>query len=935
MARLQSTVSQADLSLIRGINALELWATACTESECVQFTRSMQEEAQRREQRGGAEVLSEEQLARAFALCRAVAARILGERLYDVQMCGAVALQRGRAVEMKTGEGKTLAAVPAIYVNALSKRGVHAITVNDYLAQRDSEWMGPIYSYLGLSTGTVVPQMEAQARSAAYGSDITYGTNNEFGFDYLRDNMSYASENRVQRGHHFCIIDEVDSVLIDEARTPLIISGSVGDDVRLYSVIDRQVGGLVEAPKDPESGEYIEEREEEGDYKCEEKNRHVSFTNRGLDSIEKILVREGVIQGSLFGGENFEYIHHFSQAVKAHHLFRIDRDYVVKEGRVQIVDEFTGRILHGRRYSDGLHQAIEAKEGIRVARRSRTLATITLQNYFRLYQKISGMTGTAVTERKELGKIYGLEVVSVPTNRPVIRRDEDDLIFADERGKYEAIADEIAEAYARGQPVLVGTVSIESSEKISKHLLKRGLRHEVLNAKNHAREALIVAEAGSGGAITIATNMAGRGTDIKLGGNPEYRARSRMAADSDEAARAKVLSEEHRTWREQYASVKGQGGLYVIGTERHESRRIDNQLRGRSGRQGDPGRSRFFISMDDQLMRLFGKRREYIKSIMSRGLGESVALNHPIINKSIERAQSRVEERNFEIRKHLLEFDDVINEQRALIYEQRNTILESSELQQRLIDFSDECCGALLAPYAKSRDADDLHTSIREISETLLCDKNTLSAIEAGGEADTVKRRIVDVLSADLKRKEQLVGNERWNSAIRFEYIRIIDQKWQEHLESLEALREAVYLRSYAQKNPLLEYKLEGFKMFDTLFESIRSEVAKRFFGMRVRSVEDGVSAPRRVSESALATQHRTFGQFGATENPHFEAQQPTAPYRRAPVAPALAAVNGGARGAAAAPPPSGQRGAQNAKIGRNDPCPCGSGKKYKYCHGQ
>ena len=910
-----AALSQSDLQLIQEINRLEQWAMQQGSTDCIKFTKTLQQELQKKNSPG---VLDQAQLARSLALCRAVASRILGERLYDVQLCGALALQRGQVVEMKTGEGKTLASVPAIYVNALSGQGVHVVTVNDYLANRDSTWMGPIYRSLGLTVGTITAQMENQSRVEAYRCDIAYGTNNEFGFDYLRDNMAHSLEMKVQRGHHYCVIDEVDSVLIDEARTPLIISGAVRDDVRLYSLINRQVAKLTECSKDSATNEYPEEDEESGDYKLDEKSRHVSFTNRGLEKIEKILSSEGIIRGSLFGSENFEYIHHLSQAVKAHELFRIDRDYVVKEGQVQIVDEFTGRILHGRRYSDGLHQAIEAKEGIQVARRSRTLATITLQNYFRLYHKVAGMTGTAVTERKELAKIYGLEVVAIPTNRPVIRQDEDDLIFADEKYKYTAIADEIAAVHRRGQPVLVGTVSIESSEKLSKILLKQGLPHEVLNAKNHAREALIVAEAGSREAITIATNMAGRGTDIKLGGNPEYRARSRLPQNRSDEAWKRALQEEQQRWRGQYAKVQQAGGLYVIGTERHESRRIDNQLRGRSGRQGDPGRSRFFISMDDQLMRLFGKRRDYMKSIMSRGLGESMAINHPIINKSIERAQTRVEERNFEIRKHLLEFDDVINEQRALIYQQRDAILEDDHLQERLLSYAKEVVDQLLADYTKSNDQEDLHAALRALGDQLMLSRELIGPLEESDQQSSqVIESIMQALQRDIRGKQQLVGDERWNRAIRYEYIRTIDQKWQDHLDSLDALREAVYLRSYAQKNPLLEYKLEGFKMFDSLFESIRNEVAQRFFGMRIKVVEDGLTTPDQPLQNAMATHHRSFGQFGTLP----AAPEAVTPQRtRIPQA------------VSALPTATIRQSAE--KVGRNDPCPCGSGKKYKHCHG-
>ncbi len=917
----RSALSQSDLQLIQEVNRLEQWAMQQKPADCLKFTQTLRQELQKKK---SPSLPNREQMARSLALCRAVASRILRERLYDVQLCGALALQRGQVVEMKTGEGKTLASVPAIYVNALSGQGVHVITVNDYLAARDSQWMGPIYRSLGLTVGTIVAQMENHSRLEAYTCDITYGTNNEFGFDYLRDNMAHSLEMKVQRGHHYCVIDEVDSVLIDEARTPLIISGAVGDDVSLYSLINRQVAKLTESPKDSTTNEYLEEDEELGDYKLDEKNRHVSFTNRGLEKIEKILNQEGIIRGSLFGSENFEHIHHLLQAVKAHKLFRIDRDYVVKEGQVQIVDEFTGRILHGRRYSDGLHQAIEAKEGIQVARRSRTLATITLQNYFRLYDKVAGMTGTAVTERKELAKIYGLEVVAIPTNRPVVREDEDDLIFADEKSKYNAIADEIAEVHRRGQPVLVGTVSIESSEKLSKILLKRGLAHEVLNAKNHAREALIVAEAGSRGAITIATNMAGRGTDIKLGGNPEYRARRNLSQNGSEEAWNRALQEEYQRWQGQYAEIQQAGGLYVIGTERHESRRIDNQLRGRSGRQGDPGHSRFFISMDDQLMRLFGKRRDYMKSIMSRSLGEHMAINHPIINKSIERAQTRVEERNFEIRKHLLEFDDVINEQRALIYQQRDAILQDDNLQKRLLDYAHGVVTHLLTPYTKSNDQEELHTALRAIGDQLMINRELLVPLaESAHQSSVAITPIMLALEHDMERKQQLVGDTRWNRAIRYEYIRSIDQKWQDHLDSLDALREAVYLRSYAQKNPLLEYKLEGFKMFDALFESIRNEVAQRFFGMRIKVVQDDLTAPQKPLQSALATHHRSFGQFGTLPAAAAVANAATTPQMARIPQPVSA---GGA--------PTATIRQSTAKVGRNDPCPCGSGKKYKHCHG-
>ncbi|MFW5788849.1 MAG: preprotein translocase subunit SecA, partial [Spirochaetota bacterium] len=645
--------SEADLKallpLLHTVNAAEPWAMSLEEHEFPRQTAHLKE-------RLAAGASLDDLLAEAFALVREAARRTLGERLYDVQILGGIVLHQGKIMEMKTGEGKTVSSVTAAYLNALTGKGVHVITVNDYLAERDAKWMQPVYDYLGISVGAILSDMDNEARKEAYRKDITYGTNNEFGFDYLRDNMRFDSSRKVQNGHHFCIIDEIDSILVDEARTPLIISGPAEDDTRKYTAVDRVVPSLVECEKDPETGDYPEEPA--GDYKLDEKSKRVSFTEEGMAHLESLLQRAGVINGSLFVDDNFEYIHLATQAVRARHLFHRDQQYVVADGKVEIVDEFTGRILHGRRYSDGLHQAIEAKEGIKIAQRNRTLATITFQNFFRMYEKISGMTGTAETEAKEFGNIYGLDVVVIPTNRPLARIDQDDVIYVDAKQKFEAICDEIERLHEKGQPVLVGTVSIERSEVLSSMLTQRGVPHEVLNAKNHAREALIIAEAGAKGAVTIATNMAGRGTDIKLGGNPEFRARRRAGTEASPDDYLRAYEHERTAWQTQYREVQEAGGLYVLGTERHESRRIDNQLRGRSGRQGDPGESRFFLSMDDDLMRLFGKGGANLKSIMARGMPEGEPLNHPIINRSIERAQKRVEERNFDIRKHLLEYDD-------------------------------------------------------------------------------------------------------------------------------------------------------------------------------------------------------------------------------------------------------------------------------------
>ncbi|MFW6338874.1 MAG: preprotein translocase subunit SecA, partial [Alkalispirochaetaceae bacterium] len=799
------------LPILHEVNELESWAVGLTETDI------KQKSAEFRGRLAKGESTTDELLPQAYAIVREAARRVLGERLYDVQILGGIVLHQGRIMEMKTGEGKTVSSVTAAYLNALTGRGVHVITVNDYLASRDAAWMGPVYEYLGVSVGAITAGMENAERAEAYRQDITYGTNNEFGFDYLRDNMRFDASQKVQRGHNYCIIDEIDSILIDEARTPLIISGVAQDDVQKYKDVNSLIRELRECEKDPESNDYPEEPE--GDYKLDEKGRKVSFTDEGLNHIESILQKQKLISGSLFEPENFEYIHHFTQALKAHKLFHRDTHYVVADGQVQIVDEFTGRILHGRRYSDGLHQAIEAKEGIKVAQRNRTLATITFQNFFRMYEKISGMTGTAATEEKEFGKIYGLDVVVIPTNRPLARVDQDDVIYINEKEKLEAIAEELQRLHEKGQPVLVGTISIEKSEELSEILTRRGIRHEVLNAKNHAREALIIAEAGAKGSVTIATNMAGRGTDIKLGGNPEFRARRRLGDEATDEEYYAALKEERPKWREQYEEVKERGGLFVLGTERHESRRIDNQLRGRSGRQGDPGESRFFISMDDDLMRLFGKGGSNLKAIMERGLPPGEPLNHPLINKSIERAQTKVEERNFDIRKHLLEFDDVLNEQRKLIYSQRDEILKDQQLTERVLNTAHGTMEQILEEAPPEREAQGNRYAhfVEALKERLFYTPEMPSEEMESLEPETLIDALVQEMREDLEKKKRIATPERFNLAIRIEYLRNIDAKWQDHLEDLEALREAVYLRSYAQKNPLLEYKLEGFQIFDQL----------------------------------------------------------------------------------------------------------------------
>ncbi|MFO8064143.1 MAG: preprotein translocase subunit SecA [Spirochaetia bacterium] len=898
------------LPIVGRINEREAWAMSLEPSD---FPRQT-EDFKRRVQEGES---LDAILPDGFALVREAARRTLGERLYDVQLIGGIVLHQGRIMEMKTGEGKTVSSVTAAYLNALTGNTVHIVTVNDYLAERDAGWMAPVFEYLGITVGHIAAQMDNEIRKESYQKDIVYGTNNEFGFDYLRDNMRYDASRKVQSGHHFCIIDEIDSILIDEARTPLIISGKAEDDVKKYMDVNRVVGELVECAKDPETGDYPEEPQ--GDYKLDEKSKRVTFTDEGLNHLEEILQKKKIIDGSLFLDDNFEYIHHVTQAVRAHKLFHRDQQYVVSEGKVEIVDEFTGRILHGRRYSDGLHQAIEAKEGIQIAQRNRTLATITFQNFFRMYDKISGMTGTAETEETEFGKIYGLDVVVVPTNRPVARVDEDDLIYLTDDDKYTAICDEIEEVNSKGQPMLVGTVSVERSEKLSKMLTGRGIRHEVLNAKNHAREAMIIAEAGAKGAVTIATNMAGRGTDIKLGGNPEFRARRKVGEDAGEEEFLETYRRERETWMPQYAEVKEAGGLYVLGTERHEARRIDNQLRGRSGRQGDPGRSKFFLSMDDDLMRLFGGGRINLRSIMERGLPEGEPLNHSMINKSIERAQNKVEERNFEVRKHLLEFDDVLNEQRKMIYDQRDAILTDDNLKERVLSTAADVIQEHIGEYEKSRGQDRalLSSFLTSVKDTLLYTPARTEEELAELEPEELKRTLLADMRADIEEKEEVAGAERLNLAIRHEYLRNIDSRWQDHLENLEALREAVYLRSYAQKNPLLEYKLEGFQIFDELIYNIRSAIARKLFAVHA----DGFRSEHRPDTPAATgtAQHAGMQMIGGSAAPRGKGSGGSA------------AAGGGT--ATATSPQQAQRTVQ--KVGRNDPCPCGSGKKYKYCHGR
>src|SRR5574344_297718 len=916
--------------IVAAVEAKESWAQSFTNEQFPKQTKIFKEQIQKGES-------LESLLPEAFAIAREASKRVLGERPYDVQIMGAVVLNSGRITEMKTGEGKTLMCVAAAYLNSLSQKGVHIVTVNDCLAERDANWMRPVYAYMGQTVGSILSNMDNDARKASYSCDITYGTNNEFGFDYLRDNMQIDVNRKVQRGFNFCIVDEIDSILIDEARTPLIISGAGEDDTFKYHEVDKYVDEFTEVEKDPATGDYPDEVEMlpedrknlKGDYKIDEKSKRVSFTDKGMDHIEKILHQHNLIQSGtkLQDEQNFEFLHYFTQALRAHLLYQNDVDYVVKDGQVQIVDEFTGRILEGRRYSDGLHQAIEAKEHLKIAQRNRTMATITFQNFFRMYTKLSGMTGTAQTEAVEFNKIYKLDVVVIPTNKPVARKDENDEVYLNEDDKWNAIVKEIGEAHTKGQPVLVGTVSVEKSEHLSALLTRHGIRHEVLNAKNHAREALIIAEAGAKGAVTVATNMAGRGTDIKLGGNPEFRAQKRAGTNATKEQYEEAYKIEKEEWLKEYEEVKNLGGLYVIGSERHESRRIDNQLRGRSGRQGDPGRSKFFISMDDDLMRLFGGDR--MKTMMTRiGMQPGEPIDHPWLNKGIKKAQEKVEDRNFEIRKNLLDYDDVLNEQRTVIYQQRDTILADNDLSGRIMNNAKDVIESFFDEYEQNLRHHNKDAALKELNDKI---HNTFGLQLS---PDNVSREALEsALQNDLTEKESLAGKENLNMFIRYQYVQIIDKKWLDQLEELESLRDAVYLRSYGSKNPLTEYKIDGFNMFDDMMESIRTTVMSRVFKVRIQLSPEAAEQRQRMQEAQVRSMNAQ----------HSEADSMVGSSSQATQREASSQMNGdSARRTAASGVMQQHTQGQNVtvrrtmpKVGRNDPCPCGSGKKYKNCHGR
>ncbi|KVO15498.1 preprotein translocase subunit SecA [Burkholderia ubonensis] len=867
-------------------------------------------------------------LPEAFAVCREASRRVLKMRHFDVQLIGGMVLHYGKIAEMRTGEGKTLVATLPVYLNALSGRGVHVVTVNDYLAQRDAEWMARLYNFLGLSVGINLSGMEHEQKQQAYASDITYGTNNEFGFDYLRDNMVYETDARVQRALNFAVVDEVDSILIDEARTPLIISGQAEDHTELYvrmnalpPLLERQIG------EEKADGTGVEKP---GDYTLDEKGRQVFLTESGHEKAERLLAEWGLIGDgeSLYAPQNITLMHHVYAALRAHTLFHKDQHYVVQNGEVIIVDEFTGRLMAGRRWSDGLHQAVEAKEHVKIQSENQTLASITFQNYFRMYAKLSGMTGTADTEAYEFNEIYGLETVVIPTNRPPKRIDKQDQIYKTAKERYDAVIRDIRECHERGQPVLVGTTSIENSELLS-HLLKQaGLPHEVLNAKQHAREAAIVAEAGRPQRITIATNMAGRGTDIVLGGNAEKQAAFIEADESIPAdEKARRIQQLHDEWETLHEQVKAAGGLHIIGTERHESRRIDNQLRGRAGRQGDPGSSRFYLSLDDPLLRIFAGDR--VRAIMDRlKMPEGEAIEAGIVTRSIESAQRKVEARNFDIRKQLLEYDDVSNDQRKVIYQQRNELLEAHDITETIGAMRQSVISDVVRQFVPAGSIEE-QWDIPELEEALRNDWQLDLAIQemvnesSSISADEILEAVTTAADEQYESKVALVGRESFSAFERSVMLQSVDRLWREHLAALDHLRQGIHLRGYAQKNPKQEYKREAFELFAAMLDAIKQEVTRIVMNVQIQS-------PEQLEEAAEQIEERT-GHLENVEYQHAEFAEAGAPVAGGA---AVAAATAAEEMVGSAMSHSGP-GGEMPKVGRNDPCPCGSGKKYKHCHGK
>jgi preprotein translocase subunit SecA len=902
--------------LIQAINELEPRATALSDAQL----RSKTDEFRKRITDGAG---LDEVLPEAFAVCREASRRTLKMRHFDVQLIGGVVLHEGKIAEMKTGEGKTLVATLPLYLNALAGKGAHLITVNDYLAKRDAQWMGPLYRLLGLSVGVIQheasflfdPAYEAAdrrlqclrpaTRQEAYRADITYGTNNEFGFDYLRDNMVPDLSYAVQRELHYAIVDEVDSILIDEARTPLIISGQAEESTDLYYRVNTIIPHLKGTKADPVwSEEQKAEVEQQYDYLVEEKSKTVALTAMGNAKVERLLNVD-----NLYDLSNMTVLHHVIQALKAHNLFHRDVEYVVKDGEVIIVDEFTGRLMPGRRWSDGLHQAVEAKEGVKIASENQTLASVTFQNYFRMYGKLAGMTGTADTEAAEFAKIYNLDVMVIPPNRKMVRTDHPDVVYRTEREKFNAIVEEIVELHKTGQPVLVGTISIEKSEKLSGLLKRQGVRHEVLNAKYHEKEAEIVAQAGRKGAVTIATNMAGRGTDILLGGNPDFLFKKMLIQNSglSEEEKSRWLSKITSECEVEKKEVVSSGGLHIIGTERHESRRIDNQLRGRSGRQGDPGSSRFYLSLEDDLMRIFGSER--ISGLMKRlGMEEGIPIEHRMVTRAIQNAQKRVEAHNFETRKHLLEYDDVMNKQREVVYELRRQVLRGDGLKELVQEVIEERVEALLDLYCPEETYSEAW-DVKGLSELL---SRQFSTTMAEGEVDfqavgrdRLREILLEKVRAAYLKKEQEFGPPLLRQLERMVLLRVIDAYWKDHLLSMDSLKDGIGLRGYGQKDPLVEYKREGFEMFSGMVDRIKSDAVEQLFRIQMVREEPGRPAARRPMPAMM------------------------------PVRPALAAARPSPGIQNRGEPVAAAMRRDGKKVGRNDLCPCGSGKKYKKCHGQ
>ncbi len=876
---------------VKRINAFEPALQALTDEQL----RAKTDEFRQRHANGES---LDDLLPEAFAVVREAGKRVLGMRHFDVQMIGGMVLHYGKIAEMRTGEGKTLVGTLPAYLNAISGKGVHVITVNDYLATRDSEWMGRLHRFLGLSVGVNLSQMDHEAKQAAYAADITYGTNNEFGFDYLRDNMVYTADQRVQRSLNFAIVDEVDSILIDEARTPLIISGQADDHTDLYLRMKDVVPTLTRAM----------EEKGEGDYWVDEKGHQVHLSESGYENAERLLAEHGLLKegSSLYDAANILLMHHLNAALRALTLFHKDQHYVVQNGEVVIVDEFTGRLMAGRRWSDGLHQAVEAKEGVDIQAENQTLASITFQNYFRMYNRLSGMTGTADTEAYEFQQIYGLETVVIPTHRPMVRKDMNDLVYKTADEKHAAIVADIKDCAKRGQPVLVGTTSIENSELLSSLLDKEKLAHQVLNAKQHAREAEIVAQAGRPGMITIATNMAGRGTDIVLGGNIQKQVDAIQADEAlsaaDKEQKVAALREE---WQQVHNTVLEAGGLHIIGSERHESRRIDNQLRGRAGRQGDAGSSRFYLSLDDQLLRIFAGER--LRAIMDKlKMPEGEAIEHPLVTRSLESAQRKVEARNFDIRKQLLEYDDVANDQRKVIYHQRNELLETDDISETISAMRQSVITEVVRAHVPE-DSVEEQWDMEGLERTLATELQIVAPVaqwfkdEPTLSDEEILGRIVKEADEAYLAKVELVGAETFHQFERNVMLQSLDSHWREHLAALDHLRQGIHLRGYAQKNPKQEYKREAFELFEGLLDLVRREVTRIVFTVQIRSPED-------VEETAPADVQNVQYQHAGFDETLGEGEA-----QLQPVSPAEA----------------------GSKIGRNDPCPCGSGKKYKHCHGK